>query len=94
MYFVKILIYFKDFSKWFLVIIAATKFPSTVQISSPKNLITHLVEIPKGSSEFKNTERTFLADWVKPNAKGNLNKHDNYKLKFVDVFVTLAYFLM
>jgi len=56
-----------------VVVVVAASFPSTLQLKSPQNLTTHLVEIQRGTSEFNKTEQKFLADWVKQNTQGNLN---------------------
>jgi len=48
----------------------STNFPSTIQLKSPQNLTTHLIEIPRGTSEFTSTEQKFLTDWVKENTQG------------------------
>ncbi|CAB4386060.1 ADP-ribosylation [Rhizophagus irregularis] len=42
---------------------------STIQIKSSEDT-THLIEIPRKSTEFSDIENKFLGDWVKPNTQG------------------------
>ncbi|EXX70571.1 hypothetical protein RirG_086280 [Rhizophagus irregularis DAOM 197198w] len=52
-----------------MIFITAGNLSSTIQIKSSEDT-THLIEIPRKSTEFSDIENKFLGDWVKPNTQG------------------------